>query len=254
MVSKKWHVKLSDTSFPTQYVTSELEAVVDFGGGDNASNLLWTKDRNWIEGKKVNLVKRLRQSSGRSQRKWKASMQRLRSSCRNDFCLFSSLPASLPLSLHWITEREHLVAVITQTKLFSPWATLPQSIFFIKGGPKQNTNKVLLTFYNGNKTRPGSSPPTGLFRWTHFTSILELGERKLNGEFKLKRKGKEGRGAKLLAPPTLINLPSSNQRGPERENRSKSSLVINWIWVPWLLQAARLACRSVHGSHMAALA
>lgn len=38
--------------------------------------------------------------------------------------------------------------------------------FFYKSrGPKQNTNKVLLTFYNGNKTESGElNPPTGLFR------------------------------------------------------------------------------------------
>ena len=124
-------------------------------------------------------------------------------------CLFSSLlhqPPSLLLFTLNNRQRQHLVAVISQTKLFFTLAVSPpKHFFFIKGGPKQNTNKVLLTFYNGNKTRPGSYPPTGLFRWTHFTSILQLGERKLKGELKLKRKGKEGRGTKLLAPPSLIN-------------------------------------------------
>ena len=136
------------------------------------------------------------------------SMRKMRMSSRNDSVSFliPSSPASLSFSLRWITERQHLVAVISQTKLFFTLAVSPpKHFFFIKGGPKQNTNKVLLTFYNGNKTRPGSYPPTGLFRWTHFTSILQLGERKLKGELKLKRKGKEGRGTKLLAPPSLIN-------------------------------------------------
>lgn len=114
-------------------------------------------------------------------------------------CLFSS-PLYQPLFLLLFTlnnrQKEHLVTVISQTKLFFTRAVSPPKhfFFFIKGGPKQNTNKVLLTFYNGNKTRPASYPPTGLFRWTRFTSILQLGERKLKGELKLKRKGKEGRG------------------------------------------------------------
>lgn len=169
------------------------------------------------------------------------------------------LPATLSLFMLNNRHSEHLVAVILKTKLFFTLAVPPQSIFFfIKGTPKQNTNKVLLTFYNGNKTRPGSYPPTGLFRWTHFTSILQLGERKLKGEFKLKRKGKEGRGEggpKALGTPFPNKLlPSSNQQGLQRVNCSKSLLVINWNWVQWLLQAARLACRRVYGSHMAQLA
>lgn len=132
-------------------------------------------------------------------------MKQLKSSFPNDSISFS-LHQLLSLLLFMLNnrQREHLVAVISQTKLFFTLAVSPQSIF-IKGGPKQNTNKVLLTFYNSNKTRPGFYPPTGLFRWTRFTSILQLGKRKLKGELKLKRKGKEGRGTKLLALPSLIN-------------------------------------------------
>lgn len=59
-----------------------------------------------------------------------------------------------------------------------------------------------------------------------FTSILLLGERKLNGELKLKRKGKgesrEGRGGlnSWHPPPLFPNkpLPLSNQRALPREN------------------------------------
>lgn len=142
----------------------------------------------------------------RAELRWRVSMQQLKSSFRNDTLLFSSLLQPFFPILFMLNkrQREHLVAVISQTKLFFTRAASPQSSF-IKGGPKQNTNNVLLTFYNSNKTRAGSYPPTGLFRWTLFTSILELGERKLKGELKLKRKGKEGRGTKLLAHPSLIN-------------------------------------------------
>lgn len=173
---------------------------------------------------------------------------------QNWHCVFSlPLFTSLFLLLFMLNnrQREHLVAVISQTKLFFTLAVSPPKAFFIKGGPKQNTNKVLLTFYNGNKTRPGSYPPTGLFRWTRFMSILQLGERKLKGELKLKRKGKEGRGDKALGTPFPNKLlPSSNQRGLQRVNCSKSLLVINWNWVQWLLQAARLAFRSVCMAHI----
>lgn len=61
-------------------------------------------------------------------------------------------------------------------------------------------------------------------------SILQLGERKLKGELKLKRKGKEGRGGgdKALGTPFPNKLlPSSNQQGLQRVNCSKSLLVIN---------------------------
>lgn len=188
------------------------------------------------------------------------SKQKLRSSSRSDSVL-TFLLWNQPLSLLHFTlnnrHTEHLVAVISQTKLFFYPCCLSPKAFFIKGGPTQNTNKVLLTFYNGNKTRPWSYPPTGLFRWTYFTSIPQPGERKLKGELKLKRKGKEGRegGGRALGTPFPNKLlPSSNQRGLQRVNCSKSLLVINWNWVQWLLQAACLACPSVHGSHMVQLA
>lgn len=98
------------------------------------------------------------------------SMKKMRMSSRYDTVSFLVPSSTVSLSFSPTLnnrQRQHLVAVISQTKLFFTLAVSPPKhffFFFIKGGPKQNTNKVLLTFYNGNKTRLGSYPPTGLFR------------------------------------------------------------------------------------------
>lgn len=65
-----------------------------------------------------------------------------------------------------------------------------------------------------------------------FYEHSSAGGAKVKGGVEVKEEGQGGEGDKALGTPFPNKLfPSSNQRGLQRVNCSKSLLVINWNWV-----------------------